>query len=427
MLRRSLLTLGAGLALTGVLTGAAHADVTPAQAADYAAGWLGRTMDPTGYVPSLGGPDYNTTALSVLALVAAEVGEAQAAEATEFLFDNVDAYVVKDGADVPAALATLILVGHARGVDVSALVTRLLATKRTTGPDAGLFGSQDATYEGAYRQGLSLLALAAAGTTDADAVAWLKAEQCADGGWMGNRPDTSAPCPAFDLNTFVGEDTNGTAMATQALVALGETPAHDPRDFLADAQNEDGGFGYVPGFDSDANSTGLAIQALIALGEDLADWDAPEGTPYAYLLSLQIGNPPADKAGALAYQAKPGQPLVANAFATAQAVPALAGKAFPLEPATLSSTLPLLPAQVAPTAAPTTAAPTAAPTAVAPSTAPSVAPTRVVDAAPVPELPATGGVGEKPWDATGQIVFGLGLVGYGILALGGAKLAKRRA
>ena len=414
MLRRSLISLGAGLALTGVLAGAAHADVTADQAADYAAGYLGRLMDPTGYVPSLGGPEYNTTALAVLGLVAAEVGEPQAAEATAYLFAHVEDYVVKASQDVPGALATLILVGHARGVDVSALVTRLLATKQTTGADAGLFGSQDATYDGAYRQGLALLALAAAGTTDADAVAWLKAEQCADGGWMGNRPDTSAPCPAFDFDTFVGEDSNGTAIAAQALAALGETPSQDPLDFLSEAQNEDGGFAFVPGFGSDTNSTALAVQALIALGEDLGDWEAPDGTPYDFLISMQVGNPPADKAGALAFMPNPDDSLTANAFATAQAVPALAGKAFPISPATLSATLPLLPAPVVATPS------------VTPTVTPSVAPTRIVDAAPLPQLPASGPVGQKPWDATGQVVLGLGLIGYGVLALGGARLAKRR-
>ena len=403
------LALAAALALPGVGNAAT---VTPAQAADYGAGYLGRLMDPTGYVPALSGPDYNTTALAVLALVAAGVGEAQAAEATAFLFGNVDAYVVDGGGDDrPAALATLVLVGHARGVDVSALVTRLLATKQTTGADAGLFGTQDATYDGAYRQGLALLALAAVGQTDADAVAWLKTEQCADGGWMPNNPDPAAACPAFDFTAFVGEETNGTALAAMALAALGETPAHDPRDFLADAQNADGGFGFVPGFDSDANSTALVVQALLALGEDLGDWAAPSGTPYSFLLSLQLPNPPADTAGAFRFQ--PGQ--AANTFATVQVVPALAGTAFPLAPATLASTLPLFPAPAAPPSPP--APPTAAPT---------TAPTRVANPRPAPTLVATGPIGEKPWDATGQVVFGLGLVGYGVLALGGARLLTRK-
>jgi hypothetical protein len=401
----------AGLALAGLLAvpGAATAGpVTIDQAAaGYGAGWLGRQLTATGYVSGPGGPDYNTTALAVLALVSARVGETQAAAATTYLLAHVDDFVVDGGGhDRPGALATLILVEHARGLDPAALVTRLLATKQASGPDAGLFGVQDATYDGAYRQALSLLALAATGGTDADAVAWLKAEQCADGGWMGNRADTAAPCPAFDTGSFVGEDSNGTAMAAQALVALGETPAHDPRDFLAGAQNADGGFAFTPGFGSDTNSTGVAVQALVAYGEDLRDWAAPHGTPLGFLRSMQLGNPPATTAGAFAFQPGPGGALAANAFATVQAVPALAGLAFPLAPAVLADTLPLRPA--------------------ATSAAPTVLPTRfVADLSAVPTLPATGPYGERPWDATGLAVLGLGLAGYGVLFLGAARLAGR--
>lgn len=426
MLRRSYL-LPAGLALTGVLALGAPAGATvttsPQVAADYGAGWIGRQIGSDGYIASLGGPAYNTTALGVLALVAAGVGEAQAAAATSYLMSHVDAYVQDSGGkDQPAALGTLILVAHARGLDPSALVTRLLATKRTTGDDAGLFGEQDATYDGAYRQGLALLALAAVGQTDADAVAWLAGEQCADGGWMGNRPE-GAECPAFDMSSFVGEDTNGTAMATQALKALGAATAHDPRDFLADAQNDDGGFGFSLGAPSDANSTALAVQALIALGEDLTDWAAPKGTPYGYLLALQIGNQPEADAGAFDFQAE--NPLRANAYATVQVVPALAGKAFPLAPATLSNGLPMVPPP--PVSKPPVKKPPVKP-AVSPTpvATPTAAPTRAVNPAPVVVLPETGPVGQKPWDANGQTVFALGLVWWGAVALYGARLAKRR-
>lgn len=409
MFRRTTLAATAALAGALTLTGTANAaTISPAQAAGYGAGWLGRELEPTGYVASLGGPDYNVTGLAVLALVSAKVGEDQAAAATSYLFAHVNDYVVgPDTKDRPAALATLILVAHARGLDPSALVTRLLATKQASGADAGLFGDQDATYDGAYRQALGLLALAAVGQTDAAAVAWLKAEQCADGGWMGNRPDQAAPCPAFDMTSFVGEDSNGTALAAQALAALGETPNVDPLGFLTDAQNDDGGFAYTPGLGSDANSTALAVQALIAAGEDLGDWAAPHGTPYAFLLALQ-----SDSGG---FAVTPGTPLKPNALATVQVVPALAGQALPIAPATLSHALPAFP--VAPVASPTPT-PTAKPT-------PTALPTRIVDAAPVPTLPATGN-GRRPWDATGQAVLGAGLLGYGLLALGGARLARRR-
>jgi hypothetical protein len=420
-LLRSTFTAGLALAAALALPGVASAKtVTPeGAAAEYGAGYLGRLLDPTGYIAALSGPDYTNTANAVLALVAAGVGEEQAAEATAYLLSHVDEAVVdENGDDKPGALAVLIMVAHARGEDASALVTRLLATKQTTGADAGLFGEQYSAYDGTYRQALSLLALAAVGQTDADAVAWLKDEQCADGGWMGNNPDPSAACPAFDFNSFIGEDSNGTALAAQALAALGETPAHDPLGFLRDAQNDDGGFGFVPGFDSDANSTALAVQALLALGEDLGGWAGPDGTPYAFLLSLQLGNPPAKTAGAFAFQPGTGGALTANVFATVQVVPALAGVPYPVPPRELSNDLPLLPAQVTPTPS-VPPAPTSAPTPVA-------SPTRLVDPAPVPTLVATGGIGEKPWDATGQVVFALGLIGYGVLALGGAKLLSRK-
>jgi len=37
------------------------------------------------------------------------------------------------------------------------------------------------------------------------------------------------------------------------------------------------------------------------------------------------------------------------------------------------------------------------------------------------------GAGRKPWDANGQVVFALALIGYGVLALFGARFASRKA
>jgi len=56
-----------------------------------------------------------------------------------------------------------------------------------------------------------------------------------------------------------------------------------------------------------------------------------------------------------------------------------------------------------------TTAPTPVPT-------PAVEPTRLVDAAPVPELPATG---------TGGLALGLALIGSGVVVTGGAGLIRR--
>ena len=130
------------------------------------------------------------------------------------------------GSDGPGQLALLILDAHALGVSPTSfggtdLVARLLATQRTTGADAGLFGVQDPTYDGAYRQGLSLAALAAVGTTSGAAVtaaeSWLTGQQCGDGGWT-SYITAANPCNGKPAK-YEGPDTNSTALAVEGLEA----------------------------------------------------------------------------------------------------------------------------------------------------------------------------------------------------------------
>ena len=92
-------------------------------------------------------------------------------------------------------------------------------------------------------------------------------------------------------------------------------------------QNEDGGWPYqnpsAYGTDTDANSTAVTIQAIIAAGQDPAgdEWATAEGsTPLAALEALQ------NESGAFAWQAAVPDD---NLLATVQALPAVAGKAFP--------------------------------------------------------------------------------------------------
>ena len=84
-------------------------------------------------------------------------------------------------------------------------MARLLATERQSGVDAGLFGTQDPTFDGAFRQGLSLAALAAAGITTGSqvsaAVAWLTHQQCPDGGWTSYITLTNQ-CALLSAATF---------------------------------------------------------------------------------------------------------------------------------------------------------------------------------------------------------------------------------
>ena len=85
----------------------------------------------------------------------------------------------------------------------------------------GLFGSADPTYDGVFRQSLSLLAFVAAGQTPpSDAVTWLLEQQCADGGFEPFRADVAVACTASDPVNYTGEDTNSSGLAAAALIAV---------------------------------------------------------------------------------------------------------------------------------------------------------------------------------------------------------------
>ncbi|AXI77339.1 prenyltransferase/squalene oxidase repeat-containing protein [Peterkaempfera bronchialis] len=197
---------------------------------------------------------------------------------------------------------------------------------------AGLYGKDDPTYDGVWRQSLALLALHTAEVAPADeAVRWLVGQQCEDGGWPSFRADTEADC------TAATEDSNATALAVQALTALGghTTAAAKGVTWIRRHQNSDGGWSYNPGGASDANSTGLAVNALIAAGADPAQVRKRGRSGYDGLASFQLGcDAPAAQRGAFAYQPGKSGGLDANDFASAQAALAAAGSALPVAPVT---------------------------------------------------------------------------------------------
>ena len=115
----------------------------------------------------------------------------------------------------------------------------------------------------------------------------------------------------------VAPDSNDTAAAIEALRAAGVSgrPVTHALAFLARFQNRDGGFALTRGRASDSQSTAWAIQAYLAAGR------RPPAAAYRFLARMLQPD------GSYRYSARyASTPL----WVTAQVVPALAGKFFPL-------------------------------------------------------------------------------------------------
>ncbi len=360
----------------------------PETGARFAAAWLGRQVNDAGFIPQSANPataNLSLSAQAVPALAAAGVGRHQVDALLGYLGRHVDDLVAGSGADDPGALASLILAAEAAGVDPTAfgtpatnLVSRLVATQQAN----GLFGTAAPTFDGAYREGLALLALHAAGVANAAGVTWLEDQQCDDGSWTAFRADTIQPCPAVDPNTFSGPDTNSTALGALGLHAHGATTeVTNGIAALQAVRNAGGGWGFLARADqgTDANSTGLVVEAIRTVT------GAPDARGTAALLALQVGcTAPAADRGGIAFQAGSGGVLAPDGLATAQATAALAGVALPIAPQTIAGDLPV-PCPAAPT---TTVGALGGPA--QPATTMTPAARNVAPAQAAEELPRTG-------------------------------------
>jgi energy-coupling factor transport system substrate-specific component len=145
-----------------------------------------------------------------------------------------------------------------------------------------------------------------------EAAGWIERQQNADGGFgFGGRGSAS--------------DVDDTGAAIQALAAAG---ARDRRalgaaiGYLTRSQNLDGGFPQRYGGESNAQSTAWAVQGLIAGGRaPAAVRRRGSRSPIGYLQSLQAPD------GSIRYSRTSAQTPV---WVTAQALIALAGRAFPV-------------------------------------------------------------------------------------------------
>ena len=240
------------------------------------------------------------------------------------------------------ANARRLVVATAATAVAGALVLTAPAALATTSPRAaasadqatiGLFGEQDPTYDGVYRQSLSLIALDAAGARVPRAsVRWLLRQQCPNGRFP-SYTDLTGRCG-------VGEG-DSTAIATIALRRVGERgAARAALGWLLKQQTPSGGWEFNAGFGANANTTGLAIQAMVAMKVKPYTVKTNRTGPQ-FLRSLQLRcSADAPSRGALDYL--PQDTLAADNYATAQAAQALAGSSLPVEPAAVRKGLPSL-------------------------------------------------------------------------------------
>jgi hypothetical protein len=348
------------LMIAGTYVGAAGAASTSnQQRGQQGAQWLANQIKQNGGVlQNFGKPDPVDTAYAVIGLRATGVDKPASDQAIAALKTMIGTELETGGHASPGALAQYIMAALADGQDPrhfggtgaqNNLVGRLLASARPGGADKGLFGSSDPSFDGAFRQGLALAALKAAGVSHNDArvnlgIAWLTKQQCANGLWESYRTRPAAvPCVAANPKTFTGPDTNSTAMAVEGLAAWGKFPKQNTvLASLKKSQSSDAGFPFVAAKNqtSDPNSTALVIQALLAekSAPSSATWKKGTNTPYTALAGYQLACTSPDF-GAFDF---PGS-SAANVFATVQSVPAMAGKKLPVASSSASVVLGLTP------------------------------------------------------------------------------------
>jgi hypothetical protein len=247
-----------------------------AQSADY----LESRRGPDGGVSEPGGrADASLTAWTILALSAA--GRDAGRAAREYVR-------TAPPEDVTQTALRALALGDEE------LLNRLEAARRPDGRIGPLVNST----------AWSVLALRAAGRpAGAATVRYLLKQQRRTGGWSWL--PRGAP------------DSNDTAVVIQALRAAGVRgrPLTRGVRFLRSLQAPDGGFRLVPGREPDAQSTAWAIQGLIAARAK------PGRAAYRYLSRLRRPD------GSYRYSKRY---AVTPVWVTAQVVPALAGKPFPL-------------------------------------------------------------------------------------------------
>jgi hypothetical protein len=273
---RAIAVVAAALSLHGAV---------PAQSVAYV---QARQQPDGGFAERGGRSTPGLTAWSVLALKAAGGKPQRPIEAAAYLARQE----TPAATDVELTLLALAALGH----EVRVLADRVEDLRK---PDGRIGTLVNSTLWG-------VLALRAADRpAGPPTVAWIVRNQHRSGGWPwapGGRPDT-----------------DDTAVAIQALRAAGMSPRSRPivrgLAYLRRAQRLDGGFAQVAGGPSNAQSTAWAMQAFAAAGRDAG------AEAQRYLTRLR--RPDGSYRYSAGYTTTP-------LWVTAQVLPALSGKPFPL-------------------------------------------------------------------------------------------------
>jgi hypothetical protein len=272
------------LVASAILAGAAAGATGPAPGS--AAFLVSRQAESGGLAEQGQQPDAALTAWAALALVAANAPESARAGAREFLRSRT----VEKATDGDVALRVVALDALGGPVDAG-LVARLREHRPGTLVNETMW---------------TVIALRAVGEEPPAAfVRAILSAQAKNGAfpWLtGGKPDSNDTAAAIQALRAAGLGT-GNASIRRAVVAL--------RTF----QTRDGGFALTKGREPDAQSTAWAIQGLISAGEK------PGKAPFRFLSRLRRGD------GSYRYSVRYGATPV---WVTAQVLPALTGKPFPL-------------------------------------------------------------------------------------------------
>lgn len=292
-MKRLVLPLAAMVAAFSILT--ASAAIPEKDAVNKGSAYLQGKLKADG---SYGGDSFGQNADAILAVRAAGFDPAMdmlpgGKTPADYLKANAAAQ------NKPASAGKAAVAAKAAGLDPKNVGGANLIATITGGYDAskGTYASDD------FSQSIAMLGLACTGNTvPSAALSALKATQLSDGGWGfggSSDPDT-------------------TAIAMQALLA-GGVAKDDPAitkatTWIKTNQLPDGGWGFAP--ESNTSSTAYVVQALFAAGQsiDIPIYILPGASPRTYLLSQQ--NADGSFTGF--------DPVIA----TAQTVPALAGRTY---------------------------------------------------------------------------------------------------